>query len=106
MPWWTWIALAAFALAIVGSGLFAVWASRRVNVLVASGEVLAARMEELSRQSAELQRRSERASLRTQELQRSVDRLNRSFAQLGVLGWALGDTRRSLMRLRTSYLRK
>ena len=106
MPWWTWIALAAFALVIVGSGLFAVWASGRLKVLLASGEALAARMEELSRQSAELQRRSERASLRSQELQDRIDRVNRSLEQLGVLGWALGDTRRSLMRLRKSYLRK
>ena len=106
VPWWTWIALAAFGLAILGSGLFGVWASGRMKVLFASSEVLAARMEELSRRNAELQRRSERASLRTQELQLRIDRVNRSLAQLGVLGWALGDTRRSLMRLRRSYLRK
>ena len=105
MPWWTWIALGVFALVVVATSIFAVWAFGRLKVLSVSGDALAVRLEGLSRQADELQRRSERTSVRTEELQQSLDRVDRSVKQLGVLGWALGDLRR-VMRARKSYLRK
>jgi hypothetical protein len=106
VPWWTWIALGVFALAIAATGIFSVWAFGRVKVLQASGEALAMRLEDLSRQAEELQRRGERVSVGAEELQRRMERIDRSVGDLRVLGWAVGDTRRSLMRLRKTYLRK
>jgi hypothetical protein len=105
MPWWTWIALGVFALVVLATSIFALWAFGRLRVLVAGGDALAVRLEALSRQAEELQRRSERTSLGADEFQRRLDRIDRSVHDLSVLAWGLGGTRRRLMRVR-SYLRK
>ena len=57
-------------------------------------------------ESAELERRLAHASDRAEEVQRHLDRLSESVQRLSVLSWALGDARKSVLRLRGAYLRK
>jgi hypothetical protein len=106
VPWWTWIALGAFALAVVAAAIFAVATFGRLKRLSAVGERIAARLEELSARGEELERRAEHASERAEEVERELARLQGSLERLGVLAWALGDARRGVTRLREAYLRK
>jgi hypothetical protein len=106
VPWWTWIALGFFALTLVATATFAVWALGRTKGARASAGALVERLEEVQRQGEELERRLERTNARAEELQRDRERLQRSLDRLGVLGWALGDARRTVARARGVYLRK
>jgi hypothetical protein len=106
MPWWTWIALGFFALTLLGVAVFGVWALGRVQRMLTSGEEIAARAEEVALRAEMLGERLERSSARAEDMQRRLDDLDRSVAQLGVLGWALGDVRRGAWRVRKGYLRK
>jgi hypothetical protein len=106
VPWWTWIALGVFALAVVGTAIFTVSALGRLKRLSATGEMIAARLDELSRESEKLELRLEHASERGEDVRRHLERLEGSLERLGVLSWALGDARRGITRLRGAYLRK
>jgi hypothetical protein len=106
VPWWTWIALGVFALTVVGTAIFAAWAFGRAKGARTSAEAIMEQAQGVARGSEELERRLERTSARTEELQRDLERLQRSLERLGVLGWALGDARRTVARVRGAYLRK
>ena len=106
MPWWTWIALGVFALTVVATAIFAAWAFGRARGTHGSAEAILEQVQDLARRSEELERRLERTSARAEEVQRDLERLERSLQRLGVLGWALGDARRTVARVRGAYLRK
>jgi hypothetical protein len=106
VPWWTWIALGAFALALVAVAIFAVATYGRVKRMTAAGERLAARLEELSAQGEKLERRAEHAGKRAEEVEREIARVQGSLDRLGVLVCALSDARQGVTRLREAYLRK
>jgi predicted nuclease with TOPRIM domain len=106
VPWWTWIALGAFALTVVAAAIFAVFAFGRLKRLSATGQEIAGRLEKISRSGEELERRLEHVDERTELVQRRLERLEGSLERLGVLSWALGDARDGITRLRQAYLRK
>ena len=106
MPWWTWIALGAFALTVVAAAIFVAFAFGRIKRLAATGEAIATRLEDLSQRGEELERRLDHANERAEDVQRHLERLEASLERLGVLSWALGDARTGIARLREAYLRK
>jgi cell division protein FtsB len=106
MPWWTWIALGFFGLALVATAVFALYAFGRLKRLRARGEALAAELDEVARSAEELERRAARVSEGSEQVEQARERLGRSLERLSVLTWALGDARRGLGRLRGAYLRK
>jgi septal ring factor EnvC (AmiA/AmiB activator) len=106
MPWWTWLALGVFALALVATGIFAVSALGKVKRAQALAEDLRMRVDELARTAAEVERRLAQAQARAEELERERARVEASLERLSVLIWALSDARKSVTRLRRTYLRK
>jgi hypothetical protein len=101
-----WIAIATFAVALVAGGLFAATVFTRMKRLQATGEAIAAQAEEVALRGEELERRLAHASERAEEAQQHLARLHASVERLSVLSWALGDARKSVARLRGTYLRK
>ena len=106
MPWWTWIALGVFALAVVALAIFGVYAAGRIKRLKAQGEALAAALDDVARRAEELERRAAHASQRAAEVERARAGLDGSLERLSVLSWAMGDARKGITRLRGTYLRK
>ena len=106
MPWWTWLALGAFALALVAAAIFAVYALGRLRRAQAVAAGLQARVDELARAAEELDHRLAAAQGRAEDLERERARLTVSFERLSVLTWALSDARKGVTRLRGAYLRK
>ena len=106
MPWWTWLALGAFALALVATAIFAVYALGRLRRAQAVVAGLQARLDELARAAEQLERRLAAAQARADELERERARLTVSLDRLSVLTWALSDARKDVTRLREAYLRK
>jgi predicted RNase H-like nuclease (RuvC/YqgF family) len=106
MPWWTWLALGIFALALVATAIFAVYAIGKVRRAEAVAERLQARLDELAHTAEVVERRMAHAQARAEELERERTRLEISFDRLSVLTWALSDARKNVTRLRKAYLRK
>jgi predicted RNase H-like nuclease (RuvC/YqgF family) len=106
MPWWTWLALGFFALTLVATGVFAAYAVGKVRRAQALAEQLRQRVDGLARAAEDLERRLAHAQARAEELERERARLEGSLERLGVLTWALSDARKSVTRLRRTYLRK
>ena len=106
MPWWTWLALGFFALALVATGIFAVYAIGKVRRAEAVAGRLQERLDELAHTAEAVERRMAHAQARAEELERERARLEVSLDRLSVLTWALSDARKSVTRLRRTYLRK
>jgi hypothetical protein len=106
VPWWTSVALTAFAVAVVASAIFALSAFARLKRLRASGDTLVSAAEGLRLESEALQRRAAHAAKRAQDVEEARGRLDRSLERLSLLTWALADARRGAARLRSAYLRK
>jgi predicted RNase H-like nuclease (RuvC/YqgF family) len=106
VPWWTWVALGAFALAVFATAVFAVFALGRLRRLRARAEALARAVEDVERRAEKVERRSAAASERAEDLERARRRLGGSLERLSVLSWALTDARREITRLREAYARK
>jgi len=106
MPWWTWLALGVFALALVATGIFAVYAFGRIRRAQTLAERLQARVDDLARTAEDVERRLAHAQARAEELERERARVEVSLDRLSVLTWALADARKSVTRLRRTYLRK
>jgi predicted nuclease with TOPRIM domain len=102
MPWWTWVALGFFALMLVLVGVHALSAFRRLRALAATGERVTAALDELTARTEALERRVEKSEARRADVEEHLERLNRSLERLSVLGWALGDARRGLARIRAA----
>ena len=106
MPWWTWLALGVFALALVALGIFAVFAFGKIKRAQSVAGQLQTRVDDLARMAEEVERRLAHAQARAEELERERARVEVSLDRLSVLTWALSDARRSVTRLRRTYLRK
>ena len=106
MPWWSWLALGVFALALVATGIFAVYALGKIRRAQALAVRLQARVDDLARTAEQIERRLAHAQARAEELERERARVEVSLDRLSVLTWALADARKSVTRLRRTYLRK
>jgi hypothetical protein len=107
MPWWSWIALAFFAVVVTGGAAVAVLAVLRLRRLGATGDRVALALADLTRKTDELERRSERANQRAELVERKVAQLNASMERLSVLTWAAGDVARTISHMRSAVtLRK
>ena len=67
---------------------------------------IGARVDGLARTAEQIERRLAQAQARAEELERERARLEVSLDRLSVLTWALSDARKSVTRLRRTYLRK
>ena len=106
MPWWTWLALGVLALALVATGIFTAYAFGRIRRAQGMARQLQARFDDLARTAEEVERRLAHTQARAEELERDRARVEMSLDRLSVLTWALSDARKSVTRLRRTYLRK
>jgi hypothetical protein len=106
MPWWTWLALGFFALAVVATAIFAAFAIRRLMPLAAAAERIQSRLDELAVEAEALNVRVAQAQERVAEAERARAQLDGSLEQLSVLTRSLQDARRGMRRLHANYLRK
>jgi uncharacterized protein YoxC len=107
MPWWTWAALAFFALVIAASAAVTVLSLLRVRRLKATGDRVGVALDDLTRKTEGLERRLEQAQEQAELVERRVDKLNASMEQLSVLTWALGDVAKTVSQVRSAVtLRK
>ena len=102
MPWWTWIALAFFLLAVVIGAAVTFLSLRQMRRLQATGAEVAAALEEVTRKTEELERRLEQASERAERVEERLDHLSESLERLSVLTWALGDVAKTISQLRSA----
>jgi hypothetical protein len=106
MPWWTWLALGFFALAVVATAIFAAFAIRRIMPLAAASERIQSRLDELAVEAEALNVRVAHTQERVAEAERARAQLEGSLERLSVLTRSLQDARRGMRRLHTNYLRK
>jgi DNA repair ATPase RecN len=106
MPWWTWLALGVFGLAVAATAVFAVFAFQRLKSLGATANRIQGRLDEVAAAAATLEERLAHAQARSEEVERHARRLEASFERLTVLSSALTEARRGIVRLRDSYLKK
>ncbi len=85
MPWWTWLCLGIFLLAVMATAVFAVFAFGRLKRLAAAAEEIQARVEEVAAAAEEAQRRQAHVQERLAELERHRARTAASIAKLGLL---------------------
>lgn len=102
VPWWTWAALGFFAAVLVFAAVYGFAALRRVRAFAATGDRVTGALEELMTRTEALERRVADTEERRADVERQLERLNRSLERLSVLGWALGDARRGLARIRAA----
>ena len=96
MPWWTWTALAIFALVVLLGAAVTIVAFLQMRRLTAAGKDVARSLEELAGKTETLEARLEHAEQRAELVERKMAQLQTSFERLSVLTWALGDVRRVL----------
>jgi uncharacterized protein HemX len=96
MPWWTWTALAIFALVVCVGLAVAFAAFLQIRRLSTAGKDVARSLEELAGKTEALEARLEHAEQRAELVERKIVQLHASFERLSVLTWALGDVRRVL----------
>jgi cell division protein FtsB len=100
VPWWTSLAVAFFALALVFAAIVGVIGFIRVRRFAGASEGIAAALDELSGRTVEVEERLARLDERSVEIERAAERVNRSLERLSVLTWALGDARKGIARIR------
>jgi hypothetical protein len=107
MPWWTWAALAFFAVIVAGGTVVAVVSVLRMRRLAATGDRVALALGDLTEKTEALERRLEHANERAELVERKVAQLNASMERLSVLTWAMGDVARTISQVRSAVtLRK
>ena len=106
MPWWTWLCLGIFLLALVATAVFAVFAYGRVKRLVASAAGIQARLDDVNLLAQEAQRKQARNQEHLEELRRHRARTEASIARLQVLTSALSEATGHPRRLKKRYLSK
>jgi septal ring factor EnvC (AmiA/AmiB activator) len=106
VPWWTWLSLGVFLLALVATAAFSVVAFRRLRELTALAERIQTQVDEVSRATDELNRRLAHAQERMEELERHRSRTEASVARLKVLTSALSEALGGPRGLQRRYLRK
>jgi hypothetical protein len=95
VPWWTWLCLGIFLLAVVAAAVFSVFAFG-----------IQARLDDVNLLAEEAQRKQARNQEHLQELQRHRARTEASMARLQVLTSALSEATGHPRRLKKRYLSK
>jgi hypothetical protein len=106
VPWWTWLCLGIFLLAVVAAAVFAVFAFGRLKRLSASAAGIQARLDDVNLLAEEAQRKQARNQEHLEELQRHRARTEASIARLQVLTSALSEATGPPRRLKKRYLSK
>jgi septal ring factor EnvC (AmiA/AmiB activator) len=106
VPWWTWLCLGIFLLALLAAAVFAVYAFRRMKRISGGIEVIQTRLDEVSRLAEEVQRKQARNQENLEKLQRHRAQTEASIARLQVLTSALSEALGRPRRARARYLRK
>ena len=106
MPWWTWLCLGIFLLALTATVVFTVAAYGRLKRLGPALQGIQARVDEVARLADEVQRKQARNQEHLEELQRHRARTEASIAKLRVLTSALSEATGQPRRLKKRYLTK
>ena len=106
VPWWTWLCLGIFLLALVATAVFAVFAYGREKGLVGSAAGIQARLDDVSLLAEEVQRKQARNQEHLEELQRHRARTQVSLARLQVLTSALSEATAHPRGVKKRYLSK
>jgi hypothetical protein len=106
VPWWTWLCLGVFLLALLATAVFSVFTFGRVKRLTGSAAGIQARLDEVSRLADEVQRKQVRVQSHLEEFQWHRARAEASLARLRVLTSAFSEAAGHPRRLRKRYLSK
>jgi chromosome segregation ATPase len=106
VPWWTWLCLGIFLLALMAGAVFTAFAFGRMKRLGPAMKELQAQLDEVNRLAEEIQRKQGRNQEHLEELQAHRARTEASIAKLRVLTSALSEATRHPRRLRGRYLSK
>ena len=106
MPWWTWLCLGIFLLALTATVVFAVAVYGRMKRLSPALQGLQARVDEVTLLAEEAQRKQTRNQEHLEELQRHQAQTEASIAKLRVLTSALSEATGQPRRLKKRYLSK
>ena len=106
MPWWTWLCLGVFLLALVATAVFSVFTFGRVKRLAASAAGIQARLDEVALLADEVQRKQIGVQSHLEEFQRHRARTEASLARLRVLTSAFSEATGHPRRLKKRYLSK
>ncbi len=106
MPWWTWLCLGIFLLALMAAAVFAAFAFGRMKRLGAASAAIRAKLDQVTLLAEEIQTKQERSQEHLEELQRHRARTEASIARLRVLTSALSEATGQPRRLKKRYLSK
>jgi hypothetical protein len=104
MPWWTWAALAFFALVGLAGAVTVLVAFLGMRRLERTGAEVETALEELGRKSEELEARVEHANERAELVETKLAQLDASMERLSVLTWALGDVSKTISHIRSAVM--
>jgi hypothetical protein len=106
VPWWTWLCLGIFLLALVAAAVFCVFAFGRLKGYAAAFEGIQAQVDELALAAQELEKKQARNQERMAELQRRRARAEASLGQVKYLTSTLSEALGGPRRARGRYLSK
>jgi len=106
VPWWTWLCLGIFLLALTATVVFAVAVYGRMKRIGTALQSIQARVDEVSRLAEEVERKQALNQEHLEELQRHRARTAASMARLQVLTSALSEATGRPRRLKKRYLSK
>jgi chromosome segregation ATPase len=106
VPWWTWLCLGIFLLALMAAAVFSAFAFGRLKRHSAALEGIRVKVDELALAAQELERKQARNQERLEELQRRRARAEASIGQVRYLTSTLSEALGGPRRARGRYLSK
>jgi chromosome segregation ATPase len=106
VPWWTWLCLGIFLLALMAGAVFTAFAFGRLKRLRPALKELEARLDEVNRLAEEMQEKQARNQEHLEVFQAHRARTEASIARLQVLTSALSEATGHPRRLKKRYLTK
>jgi chromosome segregation ATPase len=106
VPWWTWLCLGIFLLALVAAAVFCVFAFGRMKRHSAALEEIQAKLDELAVASQELEQKQARNQKHLEKFQRRRAGAEASLGQLRYLTSTLSEALGGPRRARGRYLSK
>jgi hypothetical protein len=106
VPWWTWLCLGIFLLALMAAAVFSTFAFGRLKRHSAALEGIRMKVDELALAAQELEQKQTRNQERLEELQRRRVRAEASIGQLRYLTSTLSEAFGGPRRARGRYLSK
>jgi biopolymer transport protein ExbB/TolQ len=106
VPWWTWLSLGIFLLALVAAAVFTVFAFGRLKRHSAALEAMQAKLDELAAASQELEQKQARNQEHMAQFQRRRAGAEASLGQLKYLTSTLSEALGGPRRARGRYLGK